>query len=133
MHRRRLLLLWVALTVGNLACAPKLIGPTSASGYFLAMLTTSSVLRGERVPLTVQVQDAQGNPVDGIAVEFEVDAAWGQDAAVSASRVITSQGSAQTIFWAGLVGVIKITVRVDKTTVKVEIASSLRGDRDWAT
>ena len=128
MHRRRLLLLCVALTVGNLACAPKLIGPTSASGYFFAILATFSVLRGERVPLTVQVQDAKGNPVDGIAVEFEVDPAWGQDAAVSAARVITSQGRAQTIFWAELVGVIKVTVRVDNTTAEVAIASSLRGD-----
>jgi hypothetical protein len=127
MKHRRLLLLCCALTIGNLACAPKLIGPTSNSGYFFSILTTPMVLKGEPMPLVVQVQDARGNPVNGIPVEFEVEPAWRQEATVSASRVITSQGRAQTIFRAELVGIVRVTVRVDHTTAEIEFSASIRG------
>jgi hypothetical protein len=96
---RRLLLLCIALTVGNLACAPKRLGPTLTSGYFFSILTTTTVLRGESTPLVIRVQDAQGNPVDGIAVEFEVEPDWSQAASVSASPVLT--GSAIQVMLAG--------------------------------
>jgi hypothetical protein len=106
-------LLCLVLVWGSLACAPKLVGPTASSGYFFAILRTSTVLKGESETLVVKVQDAQGRPVDGVPVEFEVEPAWTKNAAVSPPRAVTQQGKAQAVFQANQIGVVRVTVRVD--------------------
>ena len=127
-YRLYTLLLSLILTIGGMGCTPKLVGPTASAGYFFAFVAPASMLRGESVVLDVHVQDAQGHPVDGIRVEFQVEPAWAQSASVSASRVITAGGRAQTVFQAGLVGLVHVTARVDNTTQARAIAVSHRGD-----
>ena len=121
-----LLLLCLVLVWGGFACAPKRIGPT-ASGYFFSILTPSKALRGESIALVVEVQDAQGRPVDGVPVAFEVEPAWTGRASVSPSRVVTERGKAQTIFQAGVVGIVRVTVRVDDSTEEILISVAHRG------
>jgi hypothetical protein len=77
--------------------------------------------------LVVKVQEAQGRPVDGVPVEFEVDPSWAGNASVSPPHVVTQQGKAQTLFQASLVGVVPVTVRVDGSTEKILFSVSLRG------
>jgi hypothetical protein len=77
--------------------------------------------------LVVKVQEAQGRPVDGVPVEFEVDPSWAGNASVSPPHVVTRQGKAQTLFQASLVGVVPVTVRVDGSTEKILFSVSLRG------
>jgi hypothetical protein len=112
---------------GGFACAPKRVGPTASSGYFFTILTVPTVLRGESIALVVKVQEAQGRPVDGVPVEFEVDPSWAGNASVSPPHVVTRQGKAQTLFQASLVGVVPVTVRVDGSTEKILFSVSLRG------
>lgn len=120
-------LLCLVLVWGSFACSPKRVGPTASSGYFFAILTTPTVLRGEGVALVVEVQDAQGRPVDGVLVEFEVAPTWAGSASVSPSRAVTQQGKAQTLFQASVVGVVPVTVRVDGSTETIRFSVSLRG------
>ena len=122
------LVLSLALTVGGMGCTPKLVGPTASSGYFFSFDAPFSMLRNESVELVVHVQDAQGNPVDGIPVEFQVEPTWVQSASVFPSRVITSRGRARTVFRVGLIGLVHVTARVDNTTQQKAIAVSNRGD-----
>lgn len=84
------LLLLCLLVWGSFACAPKRIGPTASSGYFFTILTAPTALRGESIALVVKVQDAQGRPVDGVPVEFEVDPTWAGSASVSPSTLSPS-------------------------------------------
>jgi hypothetical protein len=122
------LLLLCLLVWGSFACAPKRIGPTASSGYFFTILTAPTALRGESIALVVKVQDAQGRPVDGVPVEFEVAPTWAGSASVSPPHVVTQQqGKAQTIFQANIVGVVPVTVRVDGSTEKILFSVSLRG------
>jgi hypothetical protein len=120
-------LLCLVLVWGSFACAPKRIGPSASSEYFFTILTTPTVLRGESIALVVKVQSAQGRPVDGVPVEFEVAPTWAGSASVSPPHVVTQQGKAQTIFQASLVGVVPVTVRVDGSTEKILFSVSLRG------
>jgi hypothetical protein len=119
-------ILCLVLVCSSLACTPKHVGPT-ASGYFFGMLTAPTAYRGESTALVVAVQDAQGRPVDGVLVEFEIEPAWTGSASVSPARVLTSRGKAQTVFQAGVIGVVRVTVRVDGSTETIRMAVSLRG------
>ena len=122
------LVLSLTLTVGGIGCTPKLVGPTGSSGYFFSFDAPLSILRNESAELVVHVQDAQGNPVDGIPVEFQVEPAWVQSASVFPSRAITTGGRARAVFQVGLIGVVHVIARVDNTTQEKAIAVSNRGD-----
>jgi hypothetical protein len=91
------------------------------------MLAAPRVLQGESVTLVVKVQDAQGRPVDGVPVEFEVEPGWTKNAAVSPPRAVTQQGKAQAVFQANQLGVVRVTVRVDGSTEEVLFSVSRRG------
>jgi hypothetical protein len=47
--------------------------------------------------LVVSVQDAQGRPVDGVSVEFQLGSSWAQSATVTPQRAVTRDGSVQAI------------------------------------
>ncbi len=129
----RVMLLCLMLAYGSMACAPKLIGPTVPSGYFFSLwvsdpdiwLLLSGDILEEQYPsfaeLTVRVQNAQGQPVDGVSVTFQVEPAWVQDTSVIPQRAITRDGVAQAVFRAETTGVVRVMVRVDDTTQETVI------------
>src|SRR5262245_56955333 len=140
LHTRYTILQYVVLSLlghglacGVTACAPKLVGPTVPSGYFISMQTSTaviwlgvnSIVLAERFPPTaevsVRVQDARGQPVDGVPVTFEVEPQWAQYASVSPAQVTTGGGVARTVFEARLIGVVQVTARVDNTAVQTRI------------
>jgi hypothetical protein len=110
--RLHLTLLCLVLACGGLACASKLAGPTVPSGYFFALQVSESTIwlgpadagMAARFPssseLIVRVQNAQGQPVDGIPVVFEVEPGWMQQASVSPPHVMTDHGIARATFQA---------------------------------
>jgi hypothetical protein len=129
--------LCLALVVTGIACAPKLLGPTGPSGYFFSLSVSTSniwlapagLIPSERLPtfaeLSVQVRDAQGQPVDGVPVEFQVEPAWTNSASLEPSRTITRGGVAQTIFRAQTTGAVRIIARVEDTVRETRIAVSV--------
>jgi hypothetical protein len=129
----RMTLLGLMLACGGVACAPKLVGPTVPSGYFFSLrvsdpqiwLLLEGISMEEYLPrvseLTVRVQDAQGQPVDGVPVTFQVESAWIQDASVTPHRAMTRGGVAQAVFSAKTTGMVRIMVRVDDTTQETRI------------
>ncbi len=129
-------LLCLVLAGGGIARAPKLVGPTVPSGYFFSLwvsdrqiwLVPAGSLMEEHFPrvakLTVRVQNAQGQPVDGVPVMFQVEPDWGQDASVIPQRAITRDGVAQAVFRADTTGVVRVVVRVDETTQETAIVVS---------
>src|SRR6266571_3849716 len=128
-----LTLLGLGLACGVTACAPKLVGPTVPAGYFFSMQTSTPVIwlcvyspvLAERFPtmaeVSVRVQDAHGQPVDGVPVTFEVEPQWAQYASVSPSQVTTRGGAARAVFEARLTGVVHVTARVDSATAQATI------------
>ena len=128
-----LTLLGLGFACGVTACAPKLVGPAVPSGYFFSMQVSTPVIWlgafdpavAGRFPtmaeVSVRVQDARGQPVDGVPVTFEVEPQWAQYASVSPSQVTTRGGVARTVFEARLTGVVPVTARVDKTTAQTTI------------
>ncbi len=132
----RVMVLCLVLACGGLACAPKLVGPTVPSGNFFSLwvsdpeiwLLLSGDILEEQYPsfaeLTVRVQNAQGQPVDGVPVMFQVEPDWGQDASVIPQRVITRDGVAQADFRADTTVIVRVVVRVDETTQETAIVVS---------
>src|SRR5437667_11910243 len=99
------LVLSLTLTVGSMGCTPKLVGPTASSGYFFSFDVPFSILRSESAELVVHVQDAEGNPVDGIPVEFRVEPAWVHSASGCASCLITTRGQTRAVFLVSRMGI----------------------------
>ncbi len=132
----RVMVIGLVLAYGGMACAPKLVGPTIPSGYFFSLWVSdpeiwalfSGDILEEQYPsfaeLTVQVQNAQGQPVDGVTVTFQVEPAWIQDASVIPQRAITRGGVAQAVFRAETTGVVRVMVHVDDTTQETIIIVS---------
>jgi hypothetical protein len=130
----RLMLFCVTLGWGSIACAPaKLVGPTTPSGYFLALRVSDTrlflVISGslfEHLPhqaeVIVQVQNAQGQPVDGVPVEFAV--AGMQIATVTPQRVLTRSGQARAMLTPSSTGVARVVARVEGIEQEVRISVS---------
>ena len=85
-QRMALVLICLVLALGGGACAPKLVGPTAGFGYVFSLQVADPIIGLGPVPssnrqfppvteLIVRVQDAQGRPVDGVPVTFELEPA----------------------------------------------------------
>jgi hypothetical protein len=111
----------------------KPVGPTT-SGYFFVLrvseprlfLVLSGSPMAEHLPheaeVIVQVQNAQGQPVDGVPVEF---ALTGQEiAAVTPSRVGTSAGQARAVLQPSATGAARVVARVEGLQQAVGISVS---------
>ena len=134
--RRRiaLVLMCLVLALGGVACAPKLVGPTAGSGYVFSLQVSDATIWIGQVPLTVtaqfpqatevivHVQDAQGRPVDGVPVTFEVEPGWASSATLSPSQTTTRGGTARAIFSEPKTsGVVRVMARVDNTTAQARL------------
>jgi hypothetical protein len=125
------LLLWLVLLWSGIGCAPKQAVPPALSehGYAVSLRASSdpiwlilvpSVPPGGRTfgELVVSVRDAQGRPVDGVPVEFELGGSWAQSAAVTPQRAVTHNGSVRAIVEPRTSGIVPVIVRVDNVTRK---------------
>ena len=115
------MLLWVST-----ACAPKYteFSALSEHGYKMSLDVSESLIRiGPAAPnfpqaaeLIVRVRDAQGQPVDGIVVEFSVEPSWAQNATLTPAVARTRHGEARAYFQATTTGVVNVMARVDNVT-----------------
>lgn len=135
-----LTLVSLTLLYSSIGCAPKQVGPTVPSGYVFSFsafplritsapsFATTEDMPGSRrkqsAELLVRVADAQGHPIDGVPVVFQVDPSWAAVAEVIPSRALTHGGRAQALFRSGLVGIVPVVARVEDTTEQLTIAVS---------
>lgn len=122
-----LLLLW-----GSTGCALK-HGESAAlseRGYRVSLHISDTLIWFDvpaplRLPqsaeVVVRVRDAQGQPVDGIAVMFPVEPSWTQYASLAPEEAPTHKGEAPAIFRASTTGVVPIMARVDNVTLRATI------------
>ena len=99
--------LCLLLLLGSTACALKR-GESSAlseRGYRVALQVSDTIiffgLPDSRYPHTaevvVRVRDAQGQPVDGIAVLFSVEPSWAQYASLTPAEALTRNGGERAL------------------------------------
>lgn len=130
-----LLFLGAMLVGGSMGCAPRLNGPTQPSGYFFSLTVSDSriyllvnPLSFEHLPdsaqVVVLVHNAQGQAINGLPVEFQVEPGWAQNASLTPPRAITQGGEAHAIFRANTTGVVHIVIRVEDMTQETTIAVS---------
>ena len=115
------LLLWVST-----ACAPKHNEPAALSehGYRVSLDVSDTLIylgsiglrRPQAAEVVVRVRNAQGQPVDGIAVVFSVEPSWTQNASFTPAEALTRNGKAQAIFQATTTGVVHVMARADNVT-----------------
>src|SRR5262245_4198515 len=110
MPYRRLALLGLLLACAGLGCAPKLLGPTSPSGYVFTLQAFPTLIwmgpldagkapyYPETAEVSVRVQDAQGHPVDDVLVTFAVEPGWEQSASLTPPQARTRNGLARVVF-----------------------------------
>ena len=129
-----LVLTCLVLTLGGTACAPKFVGPTPGTGYrfslevsepIIWMVLESSVV-GASLPqaaeLIVRVQDAQGHPVDGVPVTFEVEPAWANSVVLAPAHTSTRGGIARaSVSEPQTTGVVRVMARVDTITAQATL------------
>ena len=121
----QVVILALVLAGGSLACAPKLVGPTPSHGYFVSLRipdpiiyprrsgASSSSQATRKSELIVLVQDAQGQPIDGVPVEFKLAPEWARDASITPQRATTRGGAVRAILESDDIGLVYFNVRVD--------------------
>jgi hypothetical protein len=75
----------------------------------------------------VRVQDAQGPPVDGIAVVFGLEPTWQQSASITPQQASTRDGIVRAILEPKTTGLIRVMARVENVTQEVAIVVSRPG------
>jgi hypothetical protein len=129
-----LVLMCLVLMLGGLSCAPKLVGPTPGSGYSFSLEVSEpviwmgpSVIAGgmqfpQAAELIVRVQDAQGRPVDGAPVTFEVEPGWARSIALAPSQTSTRGGIARAILSEPqTIGLVRVMARVDNVMAQATL------------
>ena len=136
-------LICLAMVWGGMGCVPvKPIGPTT-SGYFFVLrvseprlfLVLSGSPMAEHLPrqaeVIVQVQSAQGQPVDGVPVEFVLT---GQEiASVTPRQAVTSAGQARAVLQPSATGAARVVARVEGMQQEVGITVSNTGGQMGAS
>jgi hypothetical protein len=130
-RRMTLVLTCLVLTLGGTACAPQLVGPTPGAGYRFSLEVSNPIIWMEQGILTnearfphvaeliVRVQDAQGRPVDGVPVTFEVEPGWARHIALAPYQTSTRSGIARAILSAPqATGEVHVMARVDTMTAQ---------------
>ena len=129
-----LVLMCLVLMAGGTACAPKLVGPTPGAGYIFSLEVSEPIVwmgagifgGGPQLPRTsaliVRVQDAQGRPVDGVPVLFEVEPGWARNLTLDPSQTSTRSGIAQAILSESqTTGVVHVMARVDNVAAQARL------------
>lgn len=78
--------------------------------------------------IDAKVQDAAGQPIDGVPVFFEIDALWSGDATIRPARVLTRKGRTSAVINVGVLGIVPVKVTVDGTTQEINITGVAFGD-----
>jgi hypothetical protein len=131
-----LLLLW-----SSTACAPKHseVPILSEHGYRVSLnVSETQIWLGPVGPghphtaeVVVRVQDAQGRPVDGVAVMFSVEPSWTQSVSLTPAEALTRHGEAHAILQQpSTTGLIHVMARVDNVVRGANIAVSHRSIPD---
>ena len=133
-RRSALVLVCCILLVSGAACAPPLAGPTAGAGYVFAVQVSDPVIWlgtvdasvARRFPqvteVIVQVQDAQGRPVEDVPVTFAVEAEWVSSITIAPSHARTRGGRALALVSAPqTTGVVRVMARVDDTTAQARL------------
>ena len=120
------LLLGLMVVWSSLACAPRFVGPTPAGYFFTLHVPIWAIHPGDTAELRASVRNAQGQPVDGLPVAFEIEPGWAQSASVSPQVATTRQGTARALFQARTTGVVRIIVRVDTATQETRVTVAAR-------
>jgi hypothetical protein len=102
-------------------CRPTMLGPTQPSGYRVRLPEASQALRFHPLVLTVQVTDANGQPLEDVPVHFQIPPAWTTVADVNPASVTTQQGQASTTFRARTAGQMAVDITVEDRTDTVRI------------
>jgi hypothetical protein len=120
------ILLCVMLHWASTGCAPKLLGPTTPSGYFYTLSVADSRLWFNAMRLAgnlphnteviVRVQNAAGQLVDGVPVEFQVAPSWVDSVSITPEIALTKGGIARTRVQPLTSGALRLTTRVEDIT-----------------
>jgi hypothetical protein len=124
-------LLDLSLMVSGIACAPTFTEPTHPSGYRFSLQAYPSPIwlpnqlyaDPQQFPtqstLTVEVQNVQGQPADGVPVMFSLPSDWNSSASLMPQRVITQNGKAEAVFQATTTGAVEVTAQVENQIQEV--------------
>jgi hypothetical protein len=97
----------------------------SNANYKVSLRAPHSVFRHEGAEVVVRVRNGQGQPLDGVPVEFQVDPEWAGSASVSPQRVLTRNGTARAMLHIDTIGVVNVAAHVGTITKEASIAVSL--------
>lgn len=129
----------VLLGVWMEACAPAAPPVPTVHGYRVSLEVSEPHLwlgpqnlgdpRPNTAALLVEVGDSQGQPVDGIPVEFTVAPSWADSVRLTSPRTLTQAGKARATLEPLTTGVIPVMAQVDGQTYSARISVEARNFR----
>jgi len=101
----------LALALVLLLGAPGLVPDAMAAQFNVSLKAPDEVTQYQNAELVAYVTDSQGQPVNGIPVEFRIAPEWENNVALSPRSIITQNGEARVAFRPDVPGVIAMTAR----------------------
>ena len=119
----------LVLALVALLGAPSFAQTAKTAGvYRLSMEAPYQVTQFAPAEIVVTVKDSQGQPVNGVPVEFQIEPGWEKNITLSAQRPVTEKnGEARSTFKADMSGIVHITAHVGDTATTAHIAVSCCG------
>jgi hypothetical protein len=115
-----------------MASTPQRVGLTPSGFYFSTRISETvtwaaypELANDDDYPvsaeLIVGVQNTQGQPANGVVVEFQVNPAWMKNTTISQPQAITRSGVARAVLQTTSLDGVRFVVRVDETAQRAEI------------
>jgi len=109
--------------------APGLVPDARAAQFNMSLQAPNEVLQYQSAELVAVVKDSQGQPVNGMPVEFRVAPGWENNVTLSPQSITTQNGEARIVFQSDMTGVVDMTARAGDTTATTHITVSGAGSK----
>lgn len=121
----------VGLALALVVClgAPGLVPDASAAQFNVVLKAPEALLQYQSADVIAVVTDSQGQPVNGIPVEFRVAPGWENNVELSPQSVSTQNGEARVAFRSNMPGVVNMTARAGDASATTHITVSGSGSR----
>jgi len=121
---------WITdVTVAVLSEAPSVAPPAMAAGVsHLVLEVPTTGTQNREFVIVAEVRDSAGQPVNGVPVEFSVEADWQKNVSFTPQRSMTEDnGGAPSLVVANMTGIVHITARAGDQEMTARITVSGAG------
>ena len=106
---------------------PGLVPDARAAQFNMSLKAPDEIRQYQNAEMVAYVTDSQGQPVNGIPVQFRVAPDWENNVELSAQSIIAQNGEARVAFRPDMTGVLSLTARAGDASATTHVTVSGAG------